>query len=208
MNIEDALALDRADPLAGYRDHFALPDGVIYLDGNSLGALPKSVIARTRSVVETEWGEGLIRSWNTHDWIDLPRRVGDRIARLIGAAPGTVIAADSTSINLFKVLSAALQLRPERRVILSEAGNFPTDVYIANGLADLLGQGHEVRLVAADELAAAMNSEVAVVLLTEVNYRTGARLDMKSLTEKAHSVGAVVIWDLAHSAGALPFAAH
>lgn len=200
----DIAALDRDDPLASFRSRFDLPAGVIYLDGNSLGALPHGVKARVAEVVSTQWGEGLIRSWNTHDWIDLPGRVGDRIARLIGASPGTVMVADSTSINLFKALTAALRLRPGRNVIVSEAGNFPTDTYIAEGVAAMLGQGHQLQLVDADALGAAITGDVAVVLLTEVNYRTGARLDMRALTDAAHRAGALIIWDLAHSAGALP----
>lgn len=204
MNLNDAEALDRTDPLARHRAAFALPEGVIYLDGNSLGALPKGVIERTARVVGEEWGRDLITSWNKHDWIDLPRRVGDRIAPLIGAVPGTVIAADSTSINIFKLLAVALGQRPGRRIILTEEGNFPTDVYMAKGIASLLRQGHEVRAVPAAGLADALDGDVAVALVTEVNYRTGARLDMRALTETAHVAGALIIWDLAHSAGALP----
>jgi kynureninase len=203
-SLDDIQALDRNDPLACFRDRFSLPEGVIYLDGNSLGALPRGVKARMDEVVASQWGEGLIRSWNTHDWIDLPSRVGDRIAELIGAPSGTVTVADSTSINLFKVLSAAVHLRSDRRVILSEKGNFPTDAYIAAGLADLLGQGHELRLVEAHELAAALGADVAVLMLTEVNYRTGARLDMAGLTATAHAAGALTVWDLCHSSGAFP----
>lgn len=202
--LADARALDQADPLAPFRDRFSLPADVIYLDGNSLGALPRAVKARVNEVVAIQWGEGLIRSWNTYDWIDLPGRVGDRIAKLIGAAPGTVTVADSTSINLFKALAAAVHLRSDRHVILSEKGNFPTDAYIAAGLAELLGQGHELRLVEAHDLAAALTPGVAVLMLTEVNYRTGARLDMAGLTAAAHAVGALTVWDLAHSAGAFP----
>ncbi len=198
----DTAALDAADPFARTRALFELPAGVIYLDGNSLGALPKAVKVRVAEVVATQWGEGLIRSWNTHDWIDLPRRVGDRIARLIGTAPGTVTVADSTSVNLFKVLVTALRLRPDRRVILSEKHNFPTDSYIAAGVAELLGQGHELRLVEAGEIAGELNRDIAVLMLTEVNYRTGARHDMATLTAAAHGVGALAVWDLAHSAGA------
>ena len=174
----DIIALDAADPFARTRTLFDLPDGVIYLDGNSLGALPRAVKGRMAEVVATQWGEGLIRSWNTHDWIDLPGRVGDRIARLVGAAPQTVMVADSTSVNLFKVLVTTLRLRPGRKVIVSEQGNFPTDAYIAAGVAELLGQGHELRLVQASEIEAALGDDVAVLLLTEVNYRTGAKLDM------------------------------
>jgi len=203
-SLADIQALDRADPLAPYRERFSLPDGIIYLDGNSLGALPHAVKARMEEVVTTQWGEGLIRSWNTHEWIDLPSRVGDRIVNLIGAGAGTVTVADSTSINLFKALSAAVHLRSDRRIILSEKGNFPTDAYIAAGLAELMGQGHQLRLVEPHEIAAALNSDVAVLMLTEVNYRTGARLDMAGLTAAAHAAGALTIWDLAHSAGAFP----
>ena len=200
----DITALDAADPFARTRQLFDLPDGIVYLDGNSLGALPRAVKARVNDVVAEQWGEGLIRSWNTHDWIDLPGRVGERIARLIGAAPGTVMVADSTSVNLFKALVSALRLRPGRKVILSERNNFPTDAYIAAGVIDLLGQGHELRLVEADEIAEALDDDLAVLLLTEVNYRTGARLDVAKLTEAAHAVGALTVWDLAHSAGAFP----
>ncbi len=202
--LADIRALDRNDPLAHLRERFSVPEGVIYLDGNSLGALPQTVKGRLDEVVTSQWGEGLIRSWNTHDWIDLPGRIGDRIANLVGAAAGTITVADSTSINLFKVLSAAVHLRPDRRVILSEKGNFPTDAYIAAGLADLLGQGHELRLVEANEIETALGADVAVLLLTEVNYRTGARLDMAGLTAAAHAAGALTIWDLCHSAGAFP----
>jgi len=198
MDLGDARKLDRDDPLAAYRKLFALPDGIIYLDGNSLGALPKSVAPRMAAVVAEEWGRDLITSWNVHDWIDLPRRVGNKIAPLIGAEPGTVVAADSTSINIFKLLSVALQQRPERRVILTEAGNFPTDVYVADGLAALTG--HE--LLSGD--LTQIGQEVAVVLVTEVNYRTGARHDMGELTRRAHDAGALIVWDLCHSAGAVP----
>ncbi len=204
LGMTDITALDAADPFARTRELFDVPNGIIYLDGNSLGALPRAVKARVNDVVATQWGEGLIRSWNTHDWIDLPARVGERIAKLIGAAPGTVMVADSTSVNLFKVLVTALRLRPGRKVIVSERGNFPTDAYIAAGVAELLGQGHELRLVEADEIEAALGDDVAVLLLTEVNYRTGARLDMAGLTAAAHRADALTIWDLCHSAGAFP----
>jgi kynureninase len=209
---EDCVARDAADPLAAHRNAFALPDGVIYLDGNSLGPLPRATPARLREVVDREWGEGLVRSWNTAGWIDAPRRIGARIARLVGASANELICADSTSVNLFKVLAAALALqtaRPqvstnERRVILSERGNFPTDLYIAQGLADLLGGRHALKLVEFDEVAAAIDERVAVLMLTHVNYRTGAMHDMAALTRRAHDAGALVIWDLAHSAGAVP----
>ncbi len=204
----DAAALDAADPLAPFRDRFVLPEGLVYLDGNSLGALPKTVAGRMAEVVRREWGEGLIRSWNDAGWIDLPRRVGDKIARLVGAAAGEVVCADSTSVNLWKVLAAALSLRPERRTVLSEAGNFPTDLYVAEGLARLLGKGHRLRLVPKGEVAAALDDDVAALLLTHVDYRTGERHDMERLTRAAHAAGALAIWDLAHSAGAMPLDLH
>jgi kynureninase len=188
--------------LARFRGRFALPDGVIYLDGNSLGALPKATAPRLAEVIEAEWGRDLITSWNKHGWIDLPRRVGDKIARLVGAAPGEVMVADSTSVNLFKLLAAALALRPERRVLLSERGNFPTELYVA--LATLLERGHVLKLVAAEEVEAAIDDGVAVVFLTEVDYRTGRLHDMARVTAAAHAAGALMLWDLAHSAGALP----
>jgi len=202
--MNSAADLDRTDPLAFARARFSLPDGVIYMDGNSLGALPRGVRERVDAVVATQWGDGLIRSWNTHDWIDLPARLGDRIARLVGAELGTIVVADSTSVNLFKVLVAALRLRPDRRVILTERGNFPTDSYIAAGVAQVLERGHELREADAESLTAMLDDSVAVLLLTEVNYRTGARLDMAALTAAAHAAGALTVWDLAHSAGALP----
>ena len=197
-------ALDRADPLAGFRDEFTLPEGVVYLDGNSLGALPRATPGRVAAVIEREWGGALIRSWNDAGWIGLPERVGDKIGRLLGAPDGTVMTADSTSVNLFKLLAAAVGLRPGRRVILSEAGNFPTDLYIAEGLIALLGRDHELRTVPAAGIQAALGPDVAVVMLTHVNYRTGAMHDMAALTAAAHTAGALVLWDLAHSAGAVP----
>lgn len=204
MQFDEVLALDRADPLAAFREQFSLPEGVIYLDGNSLGPLPKATAGRLATVIAQEWGEGLIRSWNSAGWIDLPRRIGDKIAQLIGAGPGEVIVADSTSLNLFKVLAAALKLNPGRRVLLSEPENFPTDLYMAQGLIELLGQTHELRLVTPDQLADALTAETSVLFLTHVNYRSGRMHNMAELTARAHAVGALVIWDLAHSAGALP----
>jgi kynureninase len=200
---EDFEALDRTDPLRKFRDRFVLPEGVIYLDGNSLGAMPKATPARVQQVVEAEWGQDLIRSWTKHGWIDLQHRVGEKIGRLIGAKPGETIVADSTSVNLFKLLSAALRLRPGRRVILSEATNFPTDLYIAEGLIALLG-GYELRLAEPDAIEAALDDDVAVVMLTHVNYRTGRMHDMHRMTRRAHEAGALMLWDLAHSAGAVP----
>jgi kynureninase len=201
---EEAEALDRADELAAFRGRFVHPDGVIYLDGNSLGLLPKATPARVAQVIEQEWGQSLIRSWTDHGWIDLQFRVGDKIAQLIGAAPGTTVVADSTSVNLFKLLAAALDQRPGRMVILTEEGNFPTDLYIAQGLAALLQRGHELRAVPAARLAQALDSQVAVLMLTHVNYRSGAMHNMPSLTRAAHAAGALVLWDLSHSVGVVP----
>ncbi len=200
----DCEALDRADPLAPVRDAFTLPRGLVYLDGNSLGALPRATPGRVAAVIEQEWGQGLIGSWNDAGWIGLGAAVGDKLARLIGAAPGTVMAADSTSVNVFKLLAVALGLRPGRRVILAETGSFPTDSYIAEGLVALLGQGHELRMVTAAEIGAALGPDVAVLMLTHVDYRTGAMHDMAALTAAAHAAGALALWDLAHSAGAVP----
>ncbi|MBN8889595.1 MAG: aminotransferase class V-fold PLP-dependent enzyme, partial [Rhodospirillales bacterium] len=197
-------ALDRTDPLAHFRDLFALPEGVVYLDGNSLGARPRATAARVAAVVEREWGEGLIRSWNDAGWMNLPARVGDKIGRLVGAPAGSVMVGDSTSVNLFKMLGVALALRPDRRVIVSERRNFPTDLYVAEGLAALLAQGHTLRLVEPEELPHAIDDRVAVVMLTHVNYHTGAMHDMAALTRRAHAAGALALWDLAHSAGAVP----
>jgi kynureninase len=208
MQREAFEALDRIDPLAPLRDKFLLPPGVIYLDGNSLGALPRSTAARVSRVIEREWGEDLITSWNRHDWIAMPQRVGDKIARLIGADAGEVVVAESTSINLFKVLAAALKMRPGRREIVSDTENFPTDLYMAEGLVELqvelLGQDYTLRLVAADDLRQTLGVDTAVLMLTQVNFRTGAIHDMAALTEAAHAAGALAIWDLSHSAGALP----
>lgn len=195
----DALELDAADPLATLRDHFDLPDAVIYLDGNSLGALPRHVPERLQAVIRTEWGEGLIRSWNQAGWAELPGRVGDRIGRLIGAEPGSVIACDTTSINLFKVASAAAK-SSERRLILTDEGNFPTDLYILDAVAKQHGMKAEMW----DPRTDAITEDVAFVAMTEVNYRTGERHDMAAITNQAHASGARMIWDLAHSAGAFP----
>ncbi len=184
------------------RDAFEIPDGLIYLDGNSLGPLPVAARARVAHAVAEEWGGMLIRGWTGAGWIDLPARVGDRIGRLVGAAPGTVMACDSTSVNLYKALSAALALRSQRRTVLSDNGNFPTDLYVAQGL--LAGSGCEIRTVAPDEVADAIDESVAVLMLTEVDYRTGRLHDMAGLTRRAHAAGALTVWDLAHSAGALP----
>ncbi len=201
---EECEALDEASPFARTRELFDLPNGVIYLDGNSLGPLPKVVTSRLSRVVEEEWGQSLITSWNRHGWFDLPRKVGDRIGRLIGSVPGSVVAIDTLSVALYRLLGAALTLRPNRRTILTDTGNFPNDLYIAQGLTRFLGQGHEVRIVEPDAVASAFSPDTAVVMLTEVDYRTGRRHDMADLTARAHAAGALTIWDLAHSAGAFP----
>ena len=195
-------ALDEADPLQSFRRRFALPSGIIYLDGNSLGALPVDTAARLEKGLRQEWGDGLIRSWNTHDWIGAPRRVGDKIASLVGAGKGEVVVADSTSVNIFKLLMAAIGARPGRNVILTESGNFPTDLYVAQGIADMLPH-ISVRAVTADEVGTALTDEVAVLLLTHVHYKTGHKYDMAEITRRAHACGALVIWDLSHSAGAV-----
>lgn len=204
MNQTEIQSLDTADPLAHKRDEFGIPEGLIYLDGNSLGVLPKAVPARLEHVIGQEWGTDLIRSWNLHGWMDLPVKVGAKIARLIGAEADEVVAADSTSVNLFKVLLAALKLRPERKVIVSDIDNFPTDLYIAQGVNELLGDRYELRFVKKEDIEAAIDDSVAVVMLTEVDYRTGWRYGMRRVTEITHQHGAISLWDLAHSAGAFP----
>lgn len=204
MDRETCQSFDRQDPLAAFRDEFALPEGVIYLDGNSLGALPRQTVARLNEVAVDEWGSGLIRSWNAAHWIDAPRRIGDKIARLIGAEAGEVIVADSTSVNLFKLLAGALRLQPGRHFILTETSNFPTDLYIAHGLVELLGGNHALRVVERDQLEGAIDGSVAVVMLTHVDYASGEIHDMGRLTEAAHKYGALMLWDLSHTAGAVP----
>jgi kynureninase len=183
---------------------FHLPADVIYLDGNSLGALPLGVAERVAHVITAEWGDELIRAWNSAGWYVQPRRVGDRIARLIGAASGTVMIGDTLSLKVYQALAAALEMNRERKVVLSDTGNFPTDLYMAEGLIATLGRGHQLRLVAPEEVEPSLSDEVAVLYLTEVDYRTGRRHDMRTLTAKAHALGIVTVWDLAHSAGALP----
>ncbi|PZT85043.1 MAG: kynureninase [Citromicrobium sp.] len=197
-----AKMLDAGDPLAGYRARFDVPEGVIYLDGNSLGCLPSATPARLEQVVREQWGRDLIRSWNAAGWIDMPARVGAKIAPLIGAQPHEVIACDSTSVNLFKLISAALGMQPGRKVVLSEPGNFPTDIYMIEGLEK---QGlAERRLASRDRLVEALDEDVALLLLTHTHYKTGELFDMAALTRAAHAAGALVLWDLSHSGGALP----
>ena len=204
---------DAADPIAALRDAFALPDGVIYLDGNSLGARPKAALARAQEVVANEWGDGLIRSWNQAGWFELPRRLGNKLAPLIGAREDEVVVTDTTSINLFKVLAAAIRVQredaPARKIIVSETHNFPTDLYIAEGLADLLRDGYKLRLIdSPEELEGALGDDVAVTMLTHVNYKSGHMYDMAAVSALAHKHGALAIWDLAHSAGAVPVDLH
>lgn len=203
-----AAALDAADPLAEHRALFDLDPGLRYLDGNSLGPPPKAIHARLADVASREWGRDLITSWNKNGWMDLGRRAGERIARLVGARFGTIRACDSTSVNLLKVLSAALSLRADRRVVISERRNFPTDLYVAERLLASLGEGHELRLIddAETDLDAALDSDVAAVMLTQVDYRTGRKLDMARVGAAICAAGALSIWDLAHSAGAFAVA--
>jgi len=186
------------------RELFHMPEGLIYLDGNSLGPLPKAARDRVARMMTEEWGERLIRGWNDCGWMAQPTRVGDRIGRLIGAPAGTVTTGDTLSIMVYQALAAALEMRPDRRVVLSDTGNFPTDLYMASGLLDTLGHGHELKLVEPEAVEGAIDDSVAVLLLTEVDYRTGRLHDMAGLTAKAHAAGALTVWDLAHSAGALP----
>ena len=202
ISLDEARALDAADPLRACRERFRLPQGVIYLDGNSLGALPGASGERLALVAAEEWGHGLIGSWNRHDWIGAPARVGAKIARLIGAGPGEVIVADSTSVNLFKLIMAALDRQKGRGVILCEPGNFPTDLYVAQGAVALRPET-TLRLAAADGIHEALDEDVALVMLTHVHYKTGAAHEMAAITRRAHEVGALVLWDLSHSAGAV-----
>lgn len=202
LSLDNALARDAADPLAQWRERFDLPEGIIYLDGNSLGALPRATAAVAGEVIGTQWGRDLITSWNAHDWIGMPQRIGNSIAALIGAGEGDVVACDSTSVNLFKLISAALAAQPGRRSIVTEAGNFPTDVYVAEGAARMAGG--EVKAVPHEQLADAIDDDTALLLLTHVHYTTGRIHDMAGLTRAAQAKGALVLWDLSHSAGAVP----
>lgn len=202
ISLDETRALDANDPLRHHRDAFALPAGTIYLDGNSLGALPRAAVAVMHDAVTRQWGERLIRSWNEADWIGAPQRIGDKIAQIIGAKDGEVIVADSTSVNVFKLLTALTAQRPKATHILSEAGNFPTDVHIAAGAAR--AAGIDLRLVARADIAGAIVEDTAVLLLTHVHYKSGARYDMAVLTAAARAKGVPVIWDLSHSAGAVP----
>ncbi len=199
----DCEALDRDDELAEFRQEFALPPGTIYLDGNSLGVRPHAAMARAREVLEQEWGVDLITSWNKAGWWELPVAIGDKIARLVGADAGEVVVTDSTGINLHKVVAAALALVPDRRVIVLEGSNFPTNNYMIQGLIASLGDGYEIRFAEEDELAGAIDSDVALVCLTQIHYKSGRVLDMAAVTARTHAAGAISVWDLCHSAGAL-----
>jgi kynureninase len=201
FTLAEARAADAADPLRPLRERFHLPERLIYLDGNSLGPLPKAAVARLAEVVTREWGESLIRSWNAHDWIGAPERVGARIAPLIGAKPNEVLVADSTSVNLYKLLVAAARLS-DRKVLLSEAGNFHTDLHIASGAADLLGLTLDIAPRA--EVEARIGADTNLLLLTHVHYKTAERFDMARITARAKAAGAMTVWDLSHSAGAVP----
>lgn len=203
LDRRDVVQMDLDDPMARFREAFAIPNDIIYLDGNSLGVLPKATIERMATVISGEWGDGLIRSWTDHDWISMQRRTGDKIAGLIGARPGEVIVADSVSVNIFKLLCAALNLNPERRVILSETGNFPTDVYIIQGLERFLGGRVEARLLSYETVVDAISEDVAVLLMTQVHYKTGRIRNMAEITRRAHEKGVIVIWDLSHSTGSI-----
>jgi kynureninase len=189
---------------AATKRQFHLPEGLIYLDGNSLGPLPKTAAARVAQAITGEWGEMLIRGWNKAGWMDMPTKVGNRVARLIGAEAGHVVMGDTLSIKVYQALASALQLAPSRRVILSDTGNFPSDLYMAQGLAQTLGADYRLKTVAPEAVLAAVDETVAVVMITEVDYRSGRRHDMAALSKRAHEVGALIVWDLAHSAGAFP----
>lgn len=186
------------------KEDFILPDGLVYLDGNSLGPMPKSVPARVASVMTEEWAQLLIRGWNKAGWMAMPSEVGNAVGRLIGAADGSVMMGDTLSVKVYQALASGLKMRPDRKVILSDTGNFPSDLYIAEGLVGLLQQGYELRTVAPEDVVDAMGDDIAVVMLTEVDYRTGRKHDMNAVTKRAHAAGAVMVWDLAHSAGAIP----
>jgi len=205
VNYQDVIDLDRNDPLADKRREFSLAENLIYLDGNSLGAMPLAAHERSLQVMGQQWGQDLIKSWNTHQWIDLPTKVGEKIAPLLGAAQGQVICCDSTSVNLFKLLCSALEMQKSRRVVVSQKDNFPADLYMVQGLSQL-GRDNvcELKLIADTEIEARLDETVAVLMLTHVNFRSGKLHDMQRLTELAHEKGILVIWDLAHSAGALP----
>lgn len=199
-----AEALDRADPLARFRDHFDLPPGVIYLNGHSLGPPPNAALARVNEAVQHEWGRDLVASWTTAGWFDLPHRLGSKVARLIGAPADSVVVSDGVVANLFKAVAAALALRTERRVVVMEGSNFPTDNYVVEGLIEWLGRGHQIRFAERDGLHDVITNDVAAAVLTHVHYKTAAVHDMADITAQLHRVGALAVWDLSHSVGAVP----
>jgi len=207
---EDFIKLDTLDPIKKAREEFSLPKDVIYFDGNSLGPLPKNTIKSLDSVIQREWGDGLVRSWNDENWINLPRNLGNQIAPLIGAKEGEVIVVDSTSVNLFKVLSSALMLNKNRKVIVSESGNFPSDLYILEGVNNMFGESYERCLMdeGDEEIEKYIDSSTAVVVLSHINYKTGRITDIKKITTFAHEKGALVVWDISHSVGVLPMNLH
>jgi kynureninase len=204
ITLDNCVALDRADPLAAMRERFVVPPDLIYLDGNSLGLSPKAALARVQKMVTEEWARDLITSWNKHGWFDMPRVMGNKLARLIGAVQDSVVVADTISINQFKVLSAALAMRRGRSIILSDSGNFPSDLYVAQGLSTYMQGACVLKVVEPEEVAVSISEDVAVVMITDVDYRTARRHDMAAITKLAHDKGTLVIWDLAHSAGAMP----
>jgi kynureninase len=197
-------AFDRADRIRAFRDRFRLPEGVIYLDGNSLGALPKATADRVKKVLDVEWGEHLVDGWLKDNWMGLSEVLGDKIAKLIGADAGEVIVVDTTSINVHKVIAAAMLMRPDRRTLLTDKGNFPTDVYMAQGLVEFLGRQHRIKMVEEDQVAESIDEDTAAVFCTQINYKTGRLHDMAKITKAAHAKGALAIWDLAHTAGCVP----
>jgi len=201
VTVEEAQQRDAADPIAFARERFRLPEGVIYLDGNSLGALPKAAPAALANTAERQWGDDLIASWNKHDWIDWPTRIAGKLAPIVGARRHELLIAESTSVSLFKLLAAAVRVRPDRKTILTQERNFPTDLYVAQGLAEMLGL--QVKAVAPDDVIGALDDDTAVVTLTHVDYRSAAFYDMGAVNEAAHAAGAVTVWDLSHSAGAV-----
>ncbi|RMF07426.1 MAG: kynureninase [Alphaproteobacteria bacterium] len=204
LNRADCEALDAKDPLAPARDRFILPEGLIYMVGNSLGALPKETAARMDRAVRQEWGQNLVTGWNRDNWVDLPYRVGAKIAKLVGAGADEVIATDSTSINIFKLVVGALALRPGRSKIITEPGNFPTDLYVLQGIRDLLPDRVTLEVVERTRLLDAVDKDTALVLLTQVHYKTGEVLDMARVTRAVQAKGALILWDLSHSTGAIP----
>jgi kynureninase len=209
VNRADCLDLDRQDPLAPIREQFLLPEDIIFMGGNSLGALSSPVVAGVDRLVREEWGKGLLRSWNEAGWIDAPHRIGNKIGQLLGALPGEIVVADSTSVDLYKLLISALRhQQPDRQVILTEAANFPTDLYVAQGIVDLLGPPTELKMVPRTEVLSYLDDRTAVVMLTHVDYGSGDVFDMADVTRRVHAGGALVLWDLSHSAGAMPVNLH